>query len=661
MRISDLNKTSRSKPVLESKVKELADDLKNMDNGNFKKKYGKDKEQMKSTSSSQPAKKPVQEAHLEEDDLIIIPGQGRRLKSGFIPHGQSRLDHEVEMARSDLYSAAKNAKTIHSLIKDLSEEQGLEGWVQEKIIKANDYLNSVREYLEGKRMHEMQGGVIAAGGVGEGVAEASTLVGPSSNTESFKVKYYNPKYGQKMTSTIKGRSKEAVLNYCDGKGYDVHSIEPVEGVSESSDNLTFQQQRGKWYCFRKTLNASPIGVGDTREEAEDNYRRKTDADYGGPAERARILNVLRNADKKRMSEASPETTFNRLKGLKSWQVVIKNNYYNGKYPDYRGREYTVLATSPEEAKQVVLDNADAILQDLLSKKYQSGKKILPRGSALPVTEKHIGQVKDGSGVGGLKVTTLGFKKLFGPNGPMMVKLDGGEVVDIEGQGQDAVAEGAKVDRMARGSALPVSEKHIGQTKDGSGVGEDLVYVSVDRAEAFEDWMDSEGLSTNVPKEDYGTYVIYDFSDADHTAKMYADEWNEKRSQLDELNNPILRKMGKSRTLRKVVPGLGKHEAGERALDNKFNAGLMKTSEPTFYNGEPNPYYEKDKAEGERSARAAKKYQKIATEGAKVDRMVKHIAKSERELGKSKDEAENIAWATANKRGYLDNKNKKKGK
>ena len=51
----------------------------------------------------------------------------------------------------------------------------------------------------------------------------------------------------------------------------------------------------------------------------------------------------------------------------------------------------------------------------------------------------------------------------------------------------------------------------------------------------------------------------------------------------------------------------------------------------------------------------------ANEGAKVDRMVKHIAKSERKLGKSKDEAEDIAWATANKRGMLDNKNKKKMK
>ena len=49
------------------------------------------------------------------------------------------------------------------------------------------------------------------------------------------------------------------------------------------------------------------------------------------------------------------------------------------------------------------------------------------------------------------------------------------------------------------------------------------------------------------------------------------------------------------------------------------------------------------------------------EGAKVDRMVKHIAKSEREAGKSKKDAESIAWATANKRGMLDNKNKKKVK
>jgi hypothetical protein len=112
-------------------------------------------------------KQEVREAKLEEDDLIIVPGQGRSRKSGFIKHGESRLDHEVEMARSDLFSAAKNAKQVYELIADVSEEEGLEGWVQEKIIKANDYLNTIREYLEGKQLqNEMTGGVIAGGGVG---------------------------------------------------------------------------------------------------------------------------------------------------------------------------------------------------------------------------------------------------------------------------------------------------------------------------------------------------------------------------------------------------------------------------------------------------------------------------------------------------------------
>ena len=46
------------------------------------------------------------------------------------------------------------------------------------------------------------------------------------------------------------------------------------------------------------------------------------------------------------------------------------------------------------------------------------------------------------------------------------------------------------------------------------------------------------------------------------------------------------------------------------------------------------------------------------EGKKVDDMVRHVKSSEKKAGHSDKEAENIAWATANKRGMLDNKNKK---
>jgi hypothetical protein len=94
----------------------------------------------------------LSEADLSEQDLIVVPGQGRKLKTGFIPHGTDRTDHEVEMARGDLFQAAKNAQQVFAMIKDIGEEEGLEGWVQEKIIKANDYLNTVREYYEGKQV-----------------------------------------------------------------------------------------------------------------------------------------------------------------------------------------------------------------------------------------------------------------------------------------------------------------------------------------------------------------------------------------------------------------------------------------------------------------------------------------------------------------------------
>jgi len=137
----------------------------------------------KKFANSVKESKQIEEAHLEEDDLIIVPGQGRSRKTGLIKHGESRLDHEVEMAKSDLFSAAKNAKKVYEMIQDVSEEEGLEGWVQEKIIKANDYLNTIREYLEGKQLqNEMTGGVIAGGGVGESSQRGDTLV-----TDALKI------------------------------------------------------------------------------------------------------------------------------------------------------------------------------------------------------------------------------------------------------------------------------------------------------------------------------------------------------------------------------------------------------------------------------------------------------------------------------------------
>jgi len=54
-------------------------------------------------------------------------------------------DHEVSMAKSELYRLAKYSI---KLLKMIEQEQELEGWVQSKITKAADYIGSVYHHLD---------------------------------------------------------------------------------------------------------------------------------------------------------------------------------------------------------------------------------------------------------------------------------------------------------------------------------------------------------------------------------------------------------------------------------------------------------------------------------------------------------------------------------
>ena len=56
-------------------------------------------------------------------------------------------DHEVGMGLSSLKSSVRSAKTIYDNIKKRNIEE-LEGWVQEKMTLAADYLKNVADYME---------------------------------------------------------------------------------------------------------------------------------------------------------------------------------------------------------------------------------------------------------------------------------------------------------------------------------------------------------------------------------------------------------------------------------------------------------------------------------------------------------------------------------
>lgn len=96
-----------------------------------------------------PQTKVALEDQLAEADLIMRPGPTKEL--GFT---SKNTDHEVAMAKNDCYQSAKNAAAIIKMLQDVSEDQGIEGWVASKLTLASDYLNTIREYLEGQELQD---------------------------------------------------------------------------------------------------------------------------------------------------------------------------------------------------------------------------------------------------------------------------------------------------------------------------------------------------------------------------------------------------------------------------------------------------------------------------------------------------------------------------
>jgi hypothetical protein len=113
-----------TKSIAEGKMKQIAVDIRDMDNGNFKKKYGKSKEQMKFTLGDPEIKDP-HKAQLEEEDLIIAPGKGKKLKTGFHKQGEekklSQFKHPFK-ASGIIVSDSRGNKIAECENEDLARE-----------------------------------------------------------------------------------------------------------------------------------------------------------------------------------------------------------------------------------------------------------------------------------------------------------------------------------------------------------------------------------------------------------------------------------------------------------------------------------------------------------------------------------------------------------
>jgi hypothetical protein len=103
---------------------------------------------------------------------------------------QDDKDHEISMARGELQAIADKATQLSSALQGKSDEGNpLEAWVQSKITKAKDYINSVSDYLmynpDMKQNEELEEAKII-----------SDISGVSINTIKKEVMPFNVKVGK---------------------------------------------------------------------------------------------------------------------------------------------------------------------------------------------------------------------------------------------------------------------------------------------------------------------------------------------------------------------------------------------------------------------------------------------------------------------------------
>ena len=145
---------------------------------------------------------------------------------------EAEKDHEVQMARSDCYKSAKYAVAIHKMLKDVSEMEGIDGWVAAKITKAADYLGSVKHYMEGQAMSDVELAVVPVAG---DMTDAMTMP-QESIEEGFKIRDKSRSYGvSDETYKTREEAEEARLLKMASTGGNWEVIEEAEEVVISED------------------------------------------------------------------------------------------------------------------------------------------------------------------------------------------------------------------------------------------------------------------------------------------------------------------------------------------------------------------------------------------------------------------------------------------
>ena len=172
---------------------------------------------------------------------------------------KAEADHEVQMARSDLYKIAKYSIKLHEMMKGVTEEQGLEGWVQSKITKAADNLGSVYHYLD----YEMKFDEMTE--AKKAKPDYIDIDGDGNKKEPMKkaVKDKEAKKDKKVDE----QKKETPAEYMKRTGKKPTKVEPGTGEAGKKAIAKFKKSLGKSDKIEKDLDAKDKAEKEKQDES----------------------------------------------------------------------------------------------------------------------------------------------------------------------------------------------------------------------------------------------------------------------------------------------------------------------------------------------------------------------------------------------------------
>jgi len=209
---------------------------------------------------------------------------------------QDENDHEVSMARGELEAIADKATQLASMLQGKSDEGNpLEAWVQSKITKAKDYINSVSDYLmynpDMKQNEELEEGFTSslkqkakeiakkmANDMTGTVKEIEKLAkGLSDDPEVYKViKQYNEELKEADNYPTSDINKDKHAAYKDPKKGEKKIVDPEPKIDEGrmSDIDAMRKQGASAEKIAKELKLDVKTVKDILGEENLNEFKK---------------------------------------------------------------------------------------------------------------------------------------------------------------------------------------------------------------------------------------------------------------------------------------------------------------------------------------------------------------------------------------------------